>query len=243
MVTATKFILPKVLFFGRTYEEYLEMFALENKQLQGRDILDCPSGPDSFVAQGQERGLHITGCDPMYYHRKGFLGKQARLDIKAGVNCMRNLLNELFVEPDWEEYLQRKLLALKEFSRDFSCGLREGRYIPGALPSLPFKNRAFDLALSGNFLFSYADTKFGGTMKKSPFDLHFHRMAVQELLRVARREVRIYPLYTLEIPSKQSPLVAPLVEELKQQGYRVDLIPSRYNHVQTNFNSVLVIKK
>lgn len=90
-----RFRLQHVAFFGRTFAEYLQMFALDLESLRGARVLDVASGPGSFVAEALARGLDATGCDPMY---------------------------------------------------------AESRYVPGALPSLPLEDRAFDLVLSANFL-------------------------------------------------------------------------------------------
>jgi ubiquinone/menaquinone biosynthesis C-methylase UbiE len=40
---------------------------------------------------------------------------------------------------------------------DFPEGLKQNRYIPGELPSLPFDEKEFDLALCSHFLFLYTD--------------------------------------------------------------------------------------
>ena len=53
-----------VLFYGREYEEVLSMIALSQAELAGKKILDCPSGPDAFVAGASKRGFDLTGCDP-----------------------------------------------------------------------------------------------------------------------------------------------------------------------------------
>ncbi|WP_327591651.1 hypothetical protein [Streptomyces chartreusis] len=62
---------------------------------------------------------------------------------------------------------------------------RRGCYVAASLPRLPFRDGAFALALSGHFLFTYADRLSSA----------FHRAALRELLRVAE-EVRVYPLRT-----------------------------------------------
>jgi hypothetical protein len=47
-----------------------------------------------------------------------------------------------------------------------------------------FRDGRFDIVLSSHFLFTYADR----------LDLEFHRAALRELHRVARGEVRVFPL-------------------------------------------------
>ncbi len=55
--------LERIIFVGRTYEEYIQMFDLEQHELEGRRILDCPGGACSFTAVGNMQGLDITACD------------------------------------------------------------------------------------------------------------------------------------------------------------------------------------
>ena len=77
--------------------------------------------------------------------------------------------------------------------------LSEGRYRNGELPTLPFADRSFDLALSSHFLFLYTEQ----------FDESFHSSSIAEMGRVAD-EVRIFPLLALgrclHVMSIQSPL-------------------------------------
>jgi hypothetical protein len=62
------------------------------------------------------------------------------------------------------------------------------RYVPVTLPSLPFKDGEFDILLSAHFLFMYADR----------LDYEFHINTLNELLRVTKEEIRIFPLVDLE---------------------------------------------
>jgi hypothetical protein len=55
---------------------------LEEKALVGKRILDCPSGPDAFVAEVHRRGLDVTGCDP-FYGPAGFAERSIRGDLSA----------------------------------------------------------------------------------------------------------------------------------------------------------------
>lgn len=40
---STKLDLERIVFIGRTFEEYLDMFSLSEEELQGKKILDCPA--------------------------------------------------------------------------------------------------------------------------------------------------------------------------------------------------------
>ncbi|SFG62183.1 hypothetical protein SAMN05216353_1657 [Halobacillus alkaliphilus] len=54
--TRTKLDLEKVIFIGRTYEEYMDMYLLSEEDLKGKKVLDCPSGACSFPAIGSIKG-------------------------------------------------------------------------------------------------------------------------------------------------------------------------------------------
>ena len=56
--------LSQVEFFGRTLAECLDMFALSVEELRTGRTLDCPSGPDSFVAEANDAGCEVVGIDP-----------------------------------------------------------------------------------------------------------------------------------------------------------------------------------
>ncbi len=45
---------------------------------------------------------------------------------------------------------------MEEFLENYPAGLREGRYIEGNLPVMPFKEREFSIALCSHFLFLYS---------------------------------------------------------------------------------------
>ena len=65
---STKLDLERIVFIGRTFEEYLNMFSLSIEELIGKKILDCPAGACSFTAVGNKSGLDVTACDIAYYH-------------------------------------------------------------------------------------------------------------------------------------------------------------------------------
>ena len=87
---------------------------------------------------------------------------------------------------DIEGLRRHRLSALEDCAND----MRESseRYIPVTLPSLPFKDEEFDILLSAHFLFMYADR----------LDYQFHLETLNELLRVTKEEIRIFPLVDLE---------------------------------------------
>lgn len=97
------------------------------------------------------------------------------------------------------------MAAMSRFLADYDRGRREGRYLTAKLPSLPFPDGAFDLALCSHMLFTYSDH----------LTLTFHVAAIRELCRVAR-EARVFPLLTLDGPP--SPHLAPALDALAGAG-------------------------
>lgn len=69
-------------FFGRPYEELILCFGLEENDLKGKAILDCPSGPSSFVAEANPAGILATGSDPMFYRNPDAIEKLAYSDFE-----------------------------------------------------------------------------------------------------------------------------------------------------------------
>jgi hypothetical protein len=43
-----KLDLERIVFIGRTFEEYLDMFSLSEEELKEKKILDCPAGACSL---------------------------------------------------------------------------------------------------------------------------------------------------------------------------------------------------
>jgi hypothetical protein len=76
--------------------------------------------------------------------------------------------------------------AMRTFLDDFDAGRAAGRYVDAELPSLPFPDLSFDLALCSHFLFLYT----------SQLGEAFHHAAIGEMCRVAG-EVRVFPLLAL----------------------------------------------
>lgn len=104
-----------------------------------------------------------------------------------------------------------------------------GCYITGELPSLPFADRQFDLALCSHFLFLYSEH----------FSLEFRWASICEMLRITN-EVRIFPLLTLML--EKSPYLATIWERLAQQGYSVEIRRVEYQ-LQRGGNEMLVVSR
>lgn len=220
----------EVLFYGRTFQEYVKMFALELSDWQGCKLLDCPAGPASFIEEASEQGIDIVGCDPMY------TDELAQILIESGIsdieqviqNCEQypQLLSQKFYDSleVMQEYATK---ALKIFARSYVVGKEKNRYIQASLPNLPFDNQSFDLVLSGNFLFIYSKLY---NKNLEHLDYQFHRQAILELLRISKREVRIFPIPCIE--GRVNKYASQLLADLEVEGVVAQTIPVEYEVFQ-----------
>lgn len=226
----TKLDLERIVFIGRTYQEYMDMFSLSNEELQGKKILDCPAGACSFTAVGNRSGLDITACDIAYFHASEDLKNKGQMDIEHAMEHMekakRNYKWDYF--NDIEGLKKHRLSALRECSQDMKKSSE--RYIPVTLPSLPFKNDEFDILLSAHFLFTYADR----------LDFDFHIETLNELLRVTKEETRIFPL--VDLAGNRYTYLDETISYLTANGCTTEEVKVAYEF-QTNANAMLKITK
>jgi SAM-dependent methyltransferase len=119
--------------------------------------------------------------------------------------------------------------AMDVFLEDFEAGKAAGRYVEAELPTLPFPDGAFDLAVCSHLLFLYT----------SQLGEAFHRAAIREMCRVAA-EVRIFPL--LALGGQRSPYVETGVAEFRGAGFAVTLERVSYEF-QRGGNQMLRIRR
>jgi ubiquinone/menaquinone biosynthesis C-methylase UbiE len=104
---------------------------------------------------------------------------------------------------------------MARFLSDYAGRGGSPRYLAGALPQLPFSDRAFDLALVSHLLFSYSEH----------LGAEGHRAAVAELMRVSR-EVRLFPLLTLD--GAPSPHLEPAIAQARAAAWASEIVPVAY---------------
>ncbi len=225
-----KLDLERIVFIGRSYKEYLDMFSLSVEELKGKKILDCPAGACSFTAVGNKLGLDITACDIAYYHQGEDLENKGLQDIVHTMEHMKKVKGKYKWDyfKDIDSLREHRLSALKDCAND----MRESseRYIPVTLPILPFKDAEFDILLSAHFLFTYADR----------LEYEFHITTLNELLRVSKEEIRIFPIVDLE--GKRYEHLNKIVKYLEDMGCTVEEVKVSYEF-QENANSMLKIFK
>ena len=223
------FSLDSVVPWGRSYKEYLAMFALTMADCERR-ILGCGDGPAAFNAMLTEKGGQVVSVDPLYCFSEDDI--QARIEETcAEVMSQTRDNQDEFVWthiPSPADLEQLRLSAMQVFLSDYPQGLAQGRYRPGSLPELDFPDNTFDLALCSHLLFLYSGL----------FSEVFHLQSIKELRRVAG-EVRIFPL--VELGSKQSRHLEAVVDRLKTDGYNVTLTPVAYEF-QRGGNYMMVVQ-
>ena len=99
---------------------------------------------------------------------------------------------------------------MERFLADFEAGKLEGRYVDAELPTLPFDDDEFDLALCSHFLFLYSEQ----------LSEDFHVTAIRDMTRVAC-EARIFPL--LALGAARSSHVDAVSQRLKNAGLVVTI--------------------
>ncbi|RAM49859.1 MAG: SAM-dependent methyltransferase [Hapalosiphonaceae cyanobacterium JJU2] len=204
-------MLKDIAVWGRSTTEYIQMFDLVAADLKLK-ILDCAGGPASFNAEMTKQGFNVISCDTIYNLTANEIADRIQEANQPIMNALQTNSDSFVWQKIQSPYQLQKLrmVAMQTFLEDFTLGLQENRYITSVLPSLPFANRQFDLALCSHLLFTYSHC----------LSQEFHLASIIEMCRVAK-QTRIFPL--LSTSGKLSSLVQPVIHELKEQGYTVQI--------------------
>lgn len=223
------FLLDNIVPWGRFYSEYQKMFDLF--ELTNLPVLGCGDGPSGFNAECTARGGTVISLDPLYQFTAGQI--RERIDtvypvILDQVTQNRDMFcwNELSTP---EELCRWRLSAIEVFLKDYQLGRKEGRYITGKLPYLPFRSDQFAITICSHLLFYYSDQ----------ISLEFHIESIREMIRVSR-EVRIFPL--VDLNGKRSRYAGIVVKTLKDAGYTVEIVKVPYEFLR-GANQMMKIKK
>ncbi|MEV0945094.1 methyltransferase domain-containing protein [Rhodococcus sp. NPDC049939] len=194
------------LISSRSPAEYRAMFALDDSDLTGK-VLDCPGGGASFTAEANELGADATAVDPLYRRNAAVIAQYALDEVARGSDWMAKNRDRYRWDfyGDLEGHQRMRRASAEKFATDILA--HPERYRAGALPRLPFPDGTFDLVLSSHLLFTYADR----------LDYRFHIDALRELARVARGNVRVFPLVD-QAGERRDDLLPPLLVELESLG-------------------------
>lgn len=204
------------IFIGRSWLEYLKMFDLNLKQLKNSKILDCAAGASSFTSYMYKKGFDIIAADLKYDKPPEFLGNLCRQHLQLLVDSLEPLENhfEWYFFKNLSELKEHRLKSCQEFYRDYQQG-RGKRYLKADLLDLPFKDNSFDLVLCAHLLFIY-DHRLSE---------NFHLKAVQEMMRITKKELRLYPL--VKHKAEKSPLVEKVINSLPLH-FKARIVPVDY---------------
>ena len=208
--------LDTTLLWGHSLDDYRDMFALEENDLN-RSILDYGAGPASFSAQMKNLGHFTVATDPIYDQSPELLAEHFEKEFSQ----MRETVEqhpERFIwdtipSPNALEEKRRETTQL--FLNDYKQGLKEKRYLYADYPDLPFEPDSFDLVLASHAVFiTHAD--------KPP---EFISDLLMTLIDLAN-EVRVFPL--LDGDGNISPLVGPVLLALQQNNLCTEIREVNY---------------
>lgn len=222
--------LDQVAPWGRSLEEYRQMFMLSDEELTLR-ILGVGDGPASFNAEMKALNHTVVSIDPIYAFSKEQIKERIEKTFATVISQVKQKPDDFvwnfFTNP--ERLGCHRLETMQKFLQDFDMGKVQGRYLPQSLPKLCFGDGQFDLAVCSHLLFLYSD-------QLSPA---FHRESIQELCRVSR-EVRIFPLLTLDC--RKSPRISPIQSCFRGMGYAIDILHVPYEF-QKGGNEMMRIRQ
>lgn len=222
--------LQNIVPWGRSFSEYQKMFSLSEMDLKKR-ILGCGDGPAAFNAEVTKLGGHVVSVDPIYQ----FSGEQIRSRIEYVYPQIMEQVSKNIDDYVWnnisspKELGKSRMNAMKTFLSDYENHQASSRYISASLPTLPFADAEFDLALCSHYLFLYSEHV---TQEQ-------HILSVKELCRVAT-EIRIYPLLSIG-NNEESPHLESVIDALEADDFNVSLVPVDYEF-QKGATKMLVAK-
>ncbi|QTL97887.1 hypothetical protein GM661_07785 [Iocasia frigidifontis] len=194
--------LEEVVLIGRTFEEYYKMFALEELNLAKEKILDVASGVSSFGATAREDGYDVISSDRIYQFSADEIEDKCSNDLVEVMDKLKGIKElykwKFFKNIDHLEKHREK--AYKTFIKDFSQ-TKGVNYKFVEYPGSNFRDKEFSISLVSHFLFMYDEH----------LDYDFHKRTLKELIRITKKEIRIFPLVNLK--SEKSDFVQRIMED------------------------------
>ncbi|WP_132059762.1 hypothetical protein [Halorussus amylolyticus] len=213
MGSSERYAIDDVAFIGRTLTEYERMFDLDLSAWEGESVLDCPGGACAFVAAANASGIDAVGVDLLYDVPPEDLRAKCEADIDTAIAGFDGVEDQ-FVWSFYDDVADVRAhwtAAYQRFIDDYERHYDGDRYLPAKLPDLPFADDSFSLVLSAHLMFLYMDK----------LDHDFHVESLRELARVAREEVRVYPLARFD--GERYSRLDDLRETLSDEGYATEI--------------------
>lgn len=222
--------LKSIALIGRTFEEYYDMFELNNTLLKNEIILDVASGVSSFCAEADRQGFNVTASDRIYTFSPTEIERKCIQDLDMIIKQLPGVA-DLYVWnffKDIDSLRVQREKTYKLFVEDFkNYGTR--KYVPVEYPLTYFLNKQFTISLMSHFLFLYED--------KLNYD--FHKKTIMELLRITTKEIRIFPIVNLK--GEKSLFINSLMQDKDFERYKITIKKVGYEFMK-NGNEMMVIK-
>ncbi|TXC86026.1 class I SAM-dependent methyltransferase [Metabacillus litoralis] len=217
----------------RSYQEYKDMFMLDERILKKGSILDVASGASSFITDVNNNGNVGIAIDPLYQLSAYEMEKLGKREIQLSSDKLANVQDSFLWDyyTSLDQHIEIRQKSFQKFIESYTHEKGES-YISGSLPHLPFADDSFSLILCNHFLFLYQDQ----------FDFTFHVNALNEMIRVLEYggEIRIYPIVGFK--NELYPYLDELKLEIEKNEVEFDLIPTHFSFLP-NANHYLQIKK
>lgn len=195
------------IFIGRSYDEYLKFFNLDGYFLKNKSFLDCAAGASSFTCHMNQKEYDSRAADIVYGEEAQKLARRCSDHLNILIEALLPLQDHFRWSffSDLEDLRKHRSTACQDFIIDYQKNKNKS-YIKADITRLPFKDNSFDLVLCSHLLFIYDHR----------LNYDFHLKSVQEMMRVAKEEVRIYPL--VKHKKKKSIFVKRIINDLAPQA-------------------------
>ncbi len=220
--------LKNIVLIGRTFEEYYNMFNLDNLP-KNEHILDVASGVSSFCYEASAKGYNVTASDRIYSLSPHEIEKKCEQDLDEVIKQLPDIA-DLYIWTFFKDIRSLKAQrekAYKLFIEDFKK-YRTKRYKPVEYPSTDFIDKQFTVSLVSHFLFLYEDY----------INYEFHKKVILELLRITSKEIRIFPVVNLK--GKRSVFVDHLMHDTDLGRFRISLKKACYEFMKGGNEMMLI---
>jgi hypothetical protein len=201
----------KLVLWGHHAAEYTAMFDVSEAGLHSR-VLEYGCGPSAVNAELHHDSRLTVSCDPLFSLTKPELIKKVTVLMERRVQQVLAFKGQFNVDPygGMDAFIASRRAGVNAFFSDYDAGRVQKRYVSPEKDATPFKDSAFDYALSSHYFFSDPKTQ----------SVDFHVQVLGELARVAN-DVRIFPL--IDRLGQPSPLLGPVLLGLQQANFGVEV--------------------
>jgi hypothetical protein len=224
-----KLDLEDIVLIGRTFEEYYKMFNIGDINKNDR-ILDVASGVSSFCAEATGLGYDVIASDRIYCFSAEEIEEKCSKDLETTMKKLPKIKElykwELF--KDIDQLILNRKKAYKTFIEDYRQ-MMGVRYINTEYPKKYFNDKQFHITLVSHFLFMYDEF----------LDYEFHKEVIKELIRIASKEIRVFPLVNLK--GEKSLFVNRLIADESFSNNKFQIRTVDYEFVKGG-NEMLIIK-